>query len=428
MGTNLTLRGDVITRNTVNGNGAPGEAGGSPEAAGVLAVNGSFNLEESKVTENTATALGGSGKEGGTVSGVGVLAICPTRIVKSAITGNHAEVRGGFGAPSVNQAGGRAEGVGLLAGGKSLTIAESTIASNTATAVGGLGAAGGRVSGVGVLAVAPMTVTDSTISLNSADVRGGEGPSAASQIGGRVEGGGMLAVQNEATPSSFAGSTISGNFDNLSGGPGGEAGVAVGGGMLEVTGGETSASYSNMTIASNTVRLLSSGGKVEGGGALIVAGSKSPITFLSTTIADNGAEGTPTMKGEGGSLLAVGKVSFGNSIVSGGIGPAGSENCLVVATASLGFNIDSRDQCGFHAAGDQVNRDPQLGPLQSNGGPTETMLPAAHQPGRRPGLRPSACSPTSARSSARSTSRRSPTQRAATAPTSARSSCSPPAH
>jgi hypothetical protein len=379
VGTNLTLRGDVITRNTVNGNGGPGEAGGSPEAAGVLAVNGSLNLEESAVTENTATAAGGSGKAGGNVNGVGILAVCPTRIVKSTITGNHAEVRGGFGAPSVSQAGGSAEGVGLLVVGKSLTIAESTIASNTATAVGGPGAAGGRVTGAGVLTVAPVTLTDSTISRNAADVRGGEGPSAATQIGGRVEGGGLLAVQSEVTPSSFAGGTIGGNFVNASGGPGGEAGTVIGAGVLEVTS-EGPTSFSNMTIASNTARLLGSGGKVEGGGVLAVAGGKGSLTFLGTTISNNGAEGTPTMKGEGGGLLAVGKVSFGNSIVSGGIGPTGSENCLVVETTSLGFNLDSRDQCGFHAAGDQVNKDPQLGPLQGNGGPTETMLPAVSSP------------------------------------------------
>lgn len=381
VGTNLTLRGDVITRNTVNGNGAPGEAGGSPEAAGVLAINGSLNLEESAVTENTATAVGASGKEGGNVNGVGVLAVCPTKIIKSTITGNQAEVRGGFGAPSASQEGGSAEGVGLLAIGKSLTITESTIADNRATAVGGLGAAGGRATGTGVLAIAPTTLTDSTISRNFADVRGGEGPSAATQTGGRAEGIGLLAIQNEESPSNFAGSTISGNFANASGGPGGAAGAAAGVGVLEVAGGKAPASsFSNLTIASNTARLLGSGGKVEGGGMLAVAGATSPLTFLSTTISNNGAEGIPTMKVEGGDLLAVGKVSFGNSIVSGGIGPAGSENCLVVGTTSLGFNIDSRDQCGFHAAGDQVNKDPQLGPLQGNGGPTETMLPAVSGP------------------------------------------------
>jgi hypothetical protein len=57
------------------------------------------------------------------------------------------------------------------------------------------------------------------------------------------------------------------------------------------------------------------------------------------------------------------------------------DNChLGEEVASAGFNLDSSDQCGFHAVGDKVNTDPQLGPLQANGGLTPTMLPAPTSP------------------------------------------------
>jgi hypothetical protein len=41
--------------------------------------------------------------------------------------------------------------------------------------------------------------------------------------------------------------------------------------------------------------------------------------------------------------------------------------------SSLGHNLDSRDQCGFHAGGDLVGTDPLLGDLRANGGPVDTV-------------------------------------------------------
>ena len=57
---------------------------------------------------------------------------------------------------------------------------------------------------------------------------------------------------------------------------------------------------------------------------------------------------------------------------------SGTENCGFELVQSLGNNIDSADQCGFHAGGDKVNTNPLLGELASNGGPVQTI---ALQPG-----------------------------------------------
>ncbi len=51
---------------------------------------------------------------------------------------------------------------------------------------------------------------------------------------------------------------------------------------------------------------------------------------------------------------------------------------MIGALASLGHNIDSRDQCNFRAIGDLTRTDPLLAPPADNGGPVAT---AALKPG-----------------------------------------------
>ena len=72
-----------------------------------------------------------------------------------------------------------------------------------------------------------------------------------------------------------------------------------------------------------------------------------------------------------------------NSIVANGIAGAGP-NCTVPDTSSSfvssGYNIDSLDECGFHAAGDQPKTGTHLLPLVDNGGQTDTEALAADSP------------------------------------------------
>jgi hypothetical protein len=83
-------------------------------------------------------------------------------------------------------------------------------------------------------------------------------------------------------------------------------------------------------------------------------------------------------------VLIGGEARFGNTIVANSVGPRGSENCAPTTgeskIVSLGFNIESLDECGFKGPGDQIRKDPLLGPLQPNGGPTQTMAPALGSP------------------------------------------------
>src|SRR5262249_38691136 len=149
---------------------------------------------------------------------------------------------------------------------------------------------------------------------------------------------------------------------DASAGPGGEGGGASGGGLIEVSN-DPAASITNTTIAANVAR-SSGGGSVFGGGAYLSADDPGTLTVMASTIAANRTEGGFD-EVFGGNLRARRRVSFGDTIVASPIATQpGTQNCLIEeGPESLGFNLDSTDQCGFHGAGDKVGADPLLGPL-----------------------------------------------------------------
>ena len=85
--------------------------------------------------------------------------------------------------------------------------------------------------------------------------------------------------------------------------------------------------------------------------------------------------------GFGGGIANSGTVNAGATIVAGNTGGV-APNCTGNAPTSVGYNLtnDAGTQCGFTQSTDVVNADPLLGVLANNGGPTQTMLPAAGGP------------------------------------------------
>jgi hypothetical protein len=159
------------------------------------------------------------------------------------------------------------------------------------------------------------------------------------------------------------GSTFSDNSADGSAGPGAMAGVVEGGGAWVVAE-EAPLSFTSSTVASNVARHQAvSGGVAEGGGLWGVASAPGSLSLTSDTIAANRLDLSGTGFAEGGNVFWADAVTIRNSIVAGGAGPAGSENCSKPPeNSSLGFNLESADQCGFHAAGDLIGADPLLGP------------------------------------------------------------------
>ena len=176
-------------------------------------------------------------------------------------------------------------------------------------------------------------------------------------------------------------STIAGNLADASGGPGGAEGLPDGGGILIIANAGTEASLTGLTIAANEARGLGDpkgSERIKGGGLYFDGGAGAGLAVTATTLAANSVTGSES---EGGNLFWRGGAppTFQDTIISGGVGPAGSENC-VSEVDSFGFNLESRDQCGFDAGGDLINTDPQLGPLGDNGGRTATMALATTSP------------------------------------------------
>lgn len=372
-GTYSLTSGELVIEKalTITGDGAGNTIIRADGPFRVILVNGAFDATISGVTIRDGLVTGTPAQGAGVFNNGANLTLRGV-----AVTANVANSNGAAGV-----AGSLAQGAGMLAIGP-LSLIDSTVHGNLSTAVGGSGASGGLAQGAGVLAVGPLTILKSTIADNTADARGGQGPANAAQTGGSAQGAALLVATNDARSSIVSESTISGNLADASAGPGGAKAGSIQGGAVLQANNFGPMFFASTTIATNQGRLLPGGGSLDGGGLLAVANAPGFIAITGVTLSGNRYEVPSPASGKGGgNLFASGSVHIGNTIVANGFGPSGSENCVPPTTGiSLGFNLDSTSQCGFTANGDQVNKDPQLGPLQSNGGPTATMAPALGSP------------------------------------------------
>ena len=147
---------------------------------------------------------------------------------------------------------------------------------------------------------------------------------------------------------SVADSTVSGNTEVVTG----SESVAQGAGIFNSGG---TVSIVNSTIFGNSQ--IATSGALTGGSAITNLGTE--LSLLNVTVAGN--SGAPA-------IANFATVATRNSIFSNA--PGG--NCDGALT-SQGSNLEITDQCGLHAAGDQVGKDPLLGPLADNGGQTDNL-------------------------------------------------------
>jgi len=208
---------------------------------------------------------------------------------------------------------------GGIANHGTLLLVRSTVSRNRAGTYCGKHklcfSAGGGIYNIGLL-----TITNSTIADNKASAGCAE-PCNASASGGGIGGGGTLTISN---------STISGNT------------------ALAPNGGRGGGISGRGTISNSTI---------SGNGASLCGGiSDGPIS--NSTISGNRAS-------LGGGICGG---TLQNSIVANNSGG----NCLGTPTSNA-YNLSSDSTCNFSGPGDMNNIDPLLGPLQNNGGPTQTM-------------------------------------------------------
>ncbi|MGB7052642.1 MAG: choice-of-anchor Q domain-containing protein, partial [Acidimicrobiales bacterium] len=218
----------------------------------------------------------------------------------------------------------------------SLTMTDSTVSGSRAEQGGGLYNAG------------TLTLTDSTVSGNSAPSHGGSDnadlahggtlPDTSSGFGGGLLNFGTADVDD---------STLSGNTATYAGG-----------GILN----EGSLTVSASTLSGNAVTSTTG----QGGGVFDGA----DLLITSSTVADNRAS-------EGGGLIDGGGSATAAATI---IADSTSGDCSGSITDD-GYNLADDETCGFTAANNsQSGVDPELGPLQNNGGPTETQAPGPDSP------------------------------------------------
>lgn len=242
----------------------------------------------------------------------------------------------------------------------SLTIRDSVISGNEA--VGG--------AGLLVIDAGPVEIRNTVISENNASASGG---------------GLLFGYQGAAV--TIESSTISGNT------AGEAAGGAIAGQFL----------YGSLTLRGTTV----AGNTAGYGGGLSLSYVYGPVAIENSTISGNQATGGPgggiylygiyggsltlrhatvagnTASASGGGIFLYGEGTLVNSIVADN--SAAADNDLA-SSVEGGFDIsfsliEDPGTANINDNGGNVfNQDPQLGPLQNNGGMTQTHLPAGASP------------------------------------------------
>jgi len=213
-----------------------------------------------------------------------------------------------------------------------LTVRESVIRDNRAWVGEGY-----QAYGAGVFNQGTLTLIDSTVSGNIAN---GLTNQPASGLGGGIYNGGTLTV---------TGSTISGNT------------AQIGGGLYNLG----TLVMTNSTISGNTAKV--------GGGLHTTDSGLSRLGFV--TVANNTGQGQYQGFGSGGGVSGTGRTELTASVVGGNTDATGGAPDCGGTVSSGGANvIGNTTGCTLTGAtaSDTTGKDPRLGPLADNGGPTQT--------------------------------------------------------
>jgi hypothetical protein len=354
---------------------------------------GDLTIQSSTISGNLSTATATTGDHRATASDGGMFARFDVGVVSGTTIANNqatATSAGGdgdaFGGGAETQAaarltltgvritGSRVTGTGALQGfadagalsniGR-LILRSSTLAGSSVHTRGGI--ASGTASWGGLYQQGPLVMTNTTVDRNHVTATADDS-GAFAYYGGMYVGG---------YPSIISGSTISRNTLEASA-PGDNSARTVGAGIRVVGGSPETVKITNSTIAGNVARAESSAAagtaEATGGG---IDSSADSLLLTNTTVARNlvgGAGATTTLRG-GGLAVEGGTTTLKATILGLNTAPAtGGPNCFG-KVASAGNNVlGTTNGCTFSSKpSDKLNRDPKLGLLKNNGGPTSTL-------------------------------------------------------
>jgi hypothetical protein len=338
----LSLQNVAITNSVAGAGGAGGAGAGVTGATGATGATG---------TTGFSGGPGGSGGSGGGIYNTGTLTLTGATLANdtSGAGGTGGAGTGVQAPPSLAASGGpggaggsAGTGGGLADAGGTVTVTDSTLRADSGGVggTGGTGGAGGGGGGGGLAGVGTAT----------SGIGGTGGPGGAG--GGLAASGDQLNIVNSTFASNSTGAGGTGGASGsgpfaLAGGIGGDGGdggaVALGAGA--------GTSLQSVTIAGNTVGQGGAAGAANGPYAVSVAGSS----------------------GAGGGIAAHGTATaIQNSLLASNLHGSCS-GALTDNGHNLSFG-DSSCPASFLSA------NPDLGPLQDNGGAAETIAPQAGSP------------------------------------------------
>jgi hypothetical protein len=324
-----------------------------------------------------------AGEPGGAIRSTGTLTI-----ERSVLTGNRAGTGGnGAAAPGLGTAAAGGDGGAIRTTG-TLSVTDSTLNLNNAGDGGtgadntffgfSNGAGGGSGGAIAINSSSPTTFARTTLSQNHAGAggSGGDVPGMGFAGGTGGSGGAAGAILVTGTGAvTIAASTLSGN--NAGNGGSGGSGSIGGAGGAGGPGGAMTSFTSTLTISDSTLAANTTGSGAASGAGMAPPGSAGgsggalnlfggPATLTHVTIAANALGTGAASNGAGSALIRNGgTLTPRNSILSG---PA--PTCAGTIQDG-GLNLRSNAASCPGTVGDAG-----LGPLQDNGGPTPTMLPA----------------------------------------------------
>jgi len=309
------LRADVAQANTDNaGDVITFACSGDIKLTGTLWINGNMTLDGS----GQSITLDGS-------NSVQVLGVNNSgSLTLKALTIAH-------GLAVFNNGDGIYEGGGLFNSGGTVTISSSTFSGNSANAdpcLNNGGSGGGFANDNGTVSISSSIFANNSAKNGNFDWDGG---------GGLASESGTVTINS----SSFTNNSAEGthNFN--------------GGGVRNAF--SSTVNITNSTFSGNT--------SAERGGALHNGGGGT-ANITNSTFSGNSASNNS------GGISNDGTVNIAGSIVAANT----RGDCNQLATLNdHGYNLSSDSSCGFSGTGSLQNTNPKLGPLASNGGPTQTL-------------------------------------------------------
>ncbi len=313
---------------------------------------GTITINDSNFSNNNATGIGGSSGGGGAIYNTDTIIINNCNFTNNKATG-------------ASGAGG-AIGYGGSSGG--LTINNSTFVGNSATGSNGGpsrdGGGWGSGGAIGLEVGFPTTIISNTSFINNT-AKGGDAQGSGN--GGQGSGGAIFAQR----PISITGSTFVNNTAVRGAGVGPSSYYPEGGGAIF---NDYALQVINSTFSNNAA--IAPAGIPSSGGAIFSSynGYNTPASnIINSTFFNNTATiGNSIFNDNFSRALIVKNTIFATNLAS--------ENCYTRAAAILTDGGNNLQWPGTSCGNTISSQDPKLGPLQNNGGPTQTHLPAPNSP------------------------------------------------